>query len=83
VDEVSSPPLFDTPRWFAPAGFRRSGIPRGSIGKQYWFTEISRPNSTALQGMLGSERYLFYLVNPEPENEQLKNIDLCDQKTAP
>jgi hypothetical protein len=29
------------------------------------------------------ELYLVYLVNQEGENGPLKNIDLCDQKTAP
>jgi len=28
-------------------------------------------------------RYLVYLNNQETENESLKTIDLCDQKTAP
>jgi hypothetical protein len=27
--------------------------------------------------------YLVYLIKKEPEKERLKNIDLCDQKTAP
>jgi len=34
--------------------------------------------------ILGSgDVYLVYLNNREPENESLKTMDLCDQKTAP